>query len=77
MTNYEWVKERIIQQVDTPEKMAELMIGGFRLDRLDESIAEMYCKPKDIGCTDETKLNADHYIAPCEECAKRWLDQEH
>jgi len=77
MTNFEWVKERIIREVDTPEKMADAMIGGFKFDDLEEELAGFYCIPEKVGCSDETKLNAVSYVAPCEECAKKWLDQEH
>lgn len=77
MTNYEWMVKRFLMDIDTPEKMAKLMTAGFKFGELEEIIGGLFCDPDAVGCSDEDKLNAMSYIAPCEECAKRWLGQEH
>lgn len=75
MTNYEWVKERILQEIDTPEKMKDAMISGLHFPDIDEELSSQFCNPQKIGCTDETKLNETSFVAPCEECIMKWLKE--
>lgn len=77
MTNLEWMKKRILKEVDTLEKMADAMINGFKFDDLDETIAVLYCHPEKVGCDTEEVLNDFGYTAPCHQCALKWLKEEH
>lgn len=77
MTNYEWLKRRILQEVDTTVRMAEFLAGGMSLSELDDEISQIYCHPKKNGCADPDNFESEGYAWKCDKCALKWLGEEH
>ena len=72
MTNYEWLKERILKEVDTPEKMEDsILLTALNFGKIADDINAKFCKPpKGAECVYGIKYG-------CSDCVRTWLGAEH
>ena len=72
MTNYEWLKERILKEVDTPEKMEDsILLTALNFGKIADDINAKFCKPsKGAQCVYWKKYG-------CSDCVRVWLAAEH
>ena len=72
MTNYEWLVRRIVNEVDTPEKLTDsLLKTALSFGGIADEVNHSFCKvPKGTECVYWTHDG-------CAKCVKAWLSEEH
>lgn len=78
MTNYEWVKKRLMEEVNTPEKMMRSLLCDTPtgISALMDEVSERFCRPARTGCSTTDALQRDQTEDPCETCILNWLKEE-